>query len=177
MARKSRPRTDFLLIEASAAKKVRDVIGLIDPELLSDEELTIEQIGNETDIQVIIEQCLEYADNRQSAADACRERAKKLTKRAERLEFTANRIKDLILRSLREAGIDRMPLSTETIGIAAAQPKLVISDDVDLEWIDRRYVEIKKTAAIDKSAVRAALERGARLDFAHLEPSTYLRRT
>lgn len=177
MARKKRPRTDFLLIEAAAAQKVRDAIALIDPELLRDEELTIEQIGNETDIQIIIEQCLEYADNRAAAAEACLERAKRLKQRAERLTATSDRIKALVLQGLSNAGLESMPLSTETISVASAQPKLVISDDADLEWIDSRYKTTVRSVKIDNEAVRKALEAGKKLDFAHLQPSKYLRRT
>ncbi len=88
--------------------------------------------------------------------------------RAARLDRKAEKLRASIAQAMSEAGMERIPddvLPDLTVTMHEGKPPLVIPAEelVPDEWCRRKTV-----SAPDKQAIRDALERGERFDFAHL---------
>lgn len=143
-------------------------------DLLADQEITpeiervwhhlIEQVGNETDFNVMLLKYLEQA------SETFRSDAAKATDKARRLEAHHDRVKSRLKSSMVSARTFHLSGNEYEIDLKKSKPKLVIDNEAEL----LKNFEFQKTVTktvLDKDMVLAALltQPQCKMEHAHLE--------
>ena len=97
-----------------------------------------------------------YIKNLDAEAKAIKEEEEKLTKRRKSIENKADRLRALIIASMKEAGDDKL----ETARCKAKIKDNEQTEIIDLEQIPEEFISIKTEKKPDKTAIKKAIKAG-----------------
>lgn len=126
----------------------------------SEDELA-DTIEGQATLDEAIFATLRDAWEREAHADALGAMIEQMTARKRRLETAAQTLRNAALMAMQGAGWKKLTAPDMTVSVNAGRPKLVITGEVP-----RLYSRVKTEP--DKTAIKAALDEGAKLDFATL---------
>lgn len=148
---------------AAAAEAAGD-----DPELLQAYEDTLSSLGG--DIVDKVHACCIVVRGLEAEAEAIKAEEERLYKRRKAAENSADRLRAYMTVELATIGMLTVRTQLFSVTLATNKAKLVVTDETALPpglW--------KSVPKLDSEAVRAAIERGDKVDGAHLQTSQSIR--
>lgn len=139
-----------------------------DPELVQAYEDTLSSLSG--DIVDKVHACCIVVRSMEAEADAVKAEEERLYKRRKAVEAAADRLRAYMTVELATLGMLNVRTSLFTVSLATNKAKLVVTDESALPPTMFRSVP-----KLDSEAVRAAIERGEKVDGAHLQPSQSIR--
>ena len=130
------------------------------PEAIAD---TLEAIGGEIEIKA--ESSAVIMQELNAEADKLDAEIKRLTARKNALETNSDAIKDRIYNTMKSTKKEKFKTTLFSFSIKKNPPKLVIDDETK---IPKKYL-IPQPAKIDNAALKADLNEGKKLKYAHIE--------
>lgn len=87
-----------------------------------------------------------------------------IAKRRMALENKEKRLQEYLLHNMEENSINKIECPQFTVSLALNPPKVVVSDSVDLEKMNEKFVTTKVSRAPNKKALKEYLNQGGEVD-------------
>lgn len=146
-------------------REVREIVAEVMAAHPDDEDLLHDMLEGETEFIELIDWLARQEGELGAMGDVLKQRAVEISARRKRLEEGRKRIRGRIADLIRQSNLKTVRTPEATITLRAARPALVIDNEAE---IPEHLTKVVRQP--DKTAIRAALERGENVPGAHLEP-------
>lgn len=138
------------------AQTARDLLAAIAPEAEGDEDLVQDMVEGETGLLEAIERALAEIRECEVTKDGCAAEIERLTKRKQRAEARADKIRAAIEQAMMTSGMEKIKLATRTLSLSRRAPKVQVIDEA---LVPSAYF-VQPPPKLDKTALAKALKEG-----------------
>jgi hypothetical protein len=165
----TRPANDnrqaqFLAADVANLAAEIDALFAAYPDLQEDSELRADMLEGETNLHAVLERLLSMEREAVSMAAAVKTRIDELTARRQRAERKKDAMRSLMLRLLKSADLQKVPLTEATVSVTKGRQSVEIVDEARLP---KKVLKIVTTP--DKTAIKALLDAGKKVPGAQLK--------
>ena len=146
--------TPELRIALEAFNRQRESLLADYPDLTDDDKTLLDMLDGLSDLQNICKRMLRVALLREAMAEGIKEHLDKLKSRQDRLNWGAERIRDMVQSAMNEAGIASLKADF-TATLSPRKPSVIITNSNE---IPPAFMRIKSEP--DKALIKSAIDRG-----------------